>query len=83
MTLLGYSLPALFSLCCQERKFMTFSSLKIRSLVLVAALVTVASYAVASPLSIPPMPPTRPSVTASASPLSIPPMPPTRPSVTV
>ena len=43
---------------------MTSSSLKIRSLILGAAMVVVATYAVASPLTFPPMPPTNPSVTA-------------------
>jgi hypothetical protein len=61
---------------------MTSSSMKFRSLVIGAATVVVATYAFASPLSIPPMPPANPSVTAFASPLSIPPMPPANPSVT-
>jgi hypothetical protein len=82
MTLLGYSFLASFSLYIKERKTMTSSSMKIRSLVLGAALVAVSAYTFASPLSIPPMPPAKPSVTAFASPLSIPPMPPAKPSVT-
>jgi hypothetical protein len=82
MTLLGYSFLAEFSLYSKERKSMTSSSMKIRSLILGAALAAVATYSVASPLSIPPMPPANPSVTAFASPLSIPPMPPANPSVT-
>ena len=62
---------------------MTASSLKFRTLVLAAGMVAVASLAVASPITVPPMPPTKPSVTTAASPITVPPMPPTKPSVTV
>jgi len=61
---------------------MAVNSLKIRSLVLGAAMAAVATYAVASPLTVPPLPPTNPSVIAAASPLTVPPLPPTNPNVT-
>jgi hypothetical protein len=54
---------------------MTASSLKVRSLVLIAAMTAVVSVAVASPLTLPPQPPL-PGVILAASPLTLPPQPP-------
>ena len=62
---------------------MSSKTYTIRGLVLAAAMAAVATYTFASPLSIPPMPPAKPGVTALLSPLSIPPMPPAKPGVTV
>jgi len=61
---------------------MIYQSLKVRHLILVISIAAVASYAFASPLSVPPMPPLKPGVTMAASPLSVPPMPPLKPGVT-
>jgi len=58
---------------------MTASSLKVRSLVLAVSLGAVASIAVASPLTVPPLPQTKPHFTMAASPLTVPPLPPTKP----
>jgi len=60
---------------------MTASSLKVRSLILAASMVAVAGFAVASPLTVPPLP-SRPGVTMAASPLTVPPLP-SRPGVTM
>jgi hypothetical protein len=80
MILLGYPFLAEF-FSSKECTFMMLRSLNIRSLVLGAAMAAVATYMVASPLSVPPVPQTNPSVIASASPLSVPPVPQTNPSV--
>ncbi len=53
---------------------MTASSLKVRSLTLVAAMVALTGVALASPLTVPPLP-SRPGVTMAASPLTVPPLP--------
>jgi len=56
------------------------SSMKVRSFVFGGALFVFAGYAIASPITIPPMPPTVPHhVQMAASPITIPPMPPTVP----
>jgi len=62
---------------------MRSTSLRVRGTVLVAAMAAVATSAIASPLTVPPMPSTRPHVTLAASPLTVPPMPSTRPHVTL
>jgi hypothetical protein len=61
---------------------MSTRSKMFRSLVLVGAL-AVASYAVASPITVPPMPTTLPHLTMAASPITVPPMPTTLPHVTI
>ena len=60
---------------------MTARSKMFRHLILVGALTAITSFAVASPLTVPPMPTTVPHVVMAASPLTVPPMPTTVPHV--